>query len=77
MTGQVDLLRCMRPFVARMRPAGRADQCPQLEVERTQRGRRLWAVHEPERTPITGQGVTCSVAMTSRAEWRRRAIQNR
>jgi hypothetical protein len=28
-----------------MRPPGRADQCPQLGVERTQRGRRLWAVH--------------------------------
>src|SRR5438309_2441998 len=33
--------------VARMRPTGRADQCPQLGVERTQRGRRLWAVHDP------------------------------
>src|SRR5262249_25846692 len=30
--------------VARMRPAGRADQCPQLGVERTQRRCRLWAV---------------------------------
>jgi hypothetical protein len=30
-----------------MRPTGRADQCPQLGVERTQRGRRLWAVHDP------------------------------
>ena len=33
---------------ARMRPPGRADQCPQLGVERTQRGRRLWAVHGPQ-----------------------------
>jgi len=37
-------------LVARMRPAGRADQCPQLGVERTQRGRRLWAVHDPKRS---------------------------
>lgn len=29
---------------------GRADQCPQLGVERTQRGGRLWAVHDPERS---------------------------
>ena len=29
-----------------MRPTGRADQCPKLGVERTQRGRRLWAVHD-------------------------------
>src|SRR6266481_3646673 len=27
-------------------PMGRADQCPQLGVERTQCGRRLWAVHD-------------------------------
>src|SRR4029450_3107832 len=27
-----------------MRPAGRADQCPQLGVERTKRRCRLWAV---------------------------------
>jgi putative tryptophan/tyrosine transport system substrate-binding protein len=33
-----------------MRPAGRADQCPQLGVERTQRGPLLWAVHDPLRT---------------------------
>jgi hypothetical protein len=25
----------------------RADQCPQLGVKRTQRGRRLWTVHGP------------------------------
>ena len=31
----------------------------------------------PKRIQITGQGETCSVAMTNRAEWRRRAIQNR
>src|SRR6266508_5465332 len=30
-----------------MRPTGRADQCPQLGGNRTQRGRRLWAVHDP------------------------------
>jgi hypothetical protein len=36
--------------LARMRPAGRADQCPQLGVERTQRGPLLWAVHDPLRT---------------------------
>jgi hypothetical protein len=33
-----------------MRPTGCADQCPQLGVERTQRGRRLWAVHDPKPT---------------------------
>ena len=38
-----------RQLLARMRPTGRADQCPELEVEPTQRGRRLWAVHDPER----------------------------
>jgi hypothetical protein len=42
--------RRMSPLLARMRPAGRADQCPQLGVERTQRGRRLWAVHDPDRS---------------------------
>jgi hypothetical protein len=31
------LLRCICRFLARMRPTGRADQCPQLGVERTQR----------------------------------------
>jgi hypothetical protein len=32
---------------------------------------------DAKRTQITVQRVTCSVAMTSRAESRRRAIQNR
>jgi hypothetical protein len=31
-----------------MRPRSCADQCPELGVERTQRGRRFWAVHDPE-----------------------------
>src|SRR5260221_14499252 len=35
---------CSGPFVARMRPTGRADQCPELGVKRTQRRRRRWAV---------------------------------
>src|SRR5262245_344475 len=34
--------------MARMRPTTRADQCPQLGVERTQRTRRLSAVHDPK-----------------------------
>jgi hypothetical protein len=35
---ECNLLRCICRFLARMRPAGRADQRPQLGVERTQRG---------------------------------------
>jgi len=44
------------PLLARMRPTGRANQCPQLGVERTQCGRHLWAVHDPNRSsaPLTG-----------------------
>ena len=34
------------PIMARIRPTGYADQCPQLGVERTKRGHRLWAVHD-------------------------------
>jgi hypothetical protein len=34
-------------------PVIRADQCPQLGVEGTQRGRRLWAVHDPRRILVT------------------------
>jgi hypothetical protein len=45
------------PFAARAQqpamPVIRADQCPQLGVERTQRGRRLWAVHDPRRILVT------------------------
>ncbi len=37
--------------MARERPTGPTDQCPQLGVERTQRGLRPWAVFDPERTP--------------------------
>jgi hypothetical protein len=51
----VVLLRCMSQKLARMRPTGRADQCPQLGVERTQRGRRFWAVHDPN--PDIGQNL--------------------
>ena len=36
--------------MARMRHPGRADQCPQLGVDRTQRTRRLSAAHDPHRT---------------------------
>jgi hypothetical protein len=35
--------------LAQMRPGGRADQCPQFGVERTQRGGLLWAVHDSKR----------------------------
>ena len=38
-TGQV-LDDILPSVVSRMRPTGRADQCPELGVERTQRGRR-------------------------------------
>jgi hypothetical protein len=46
------------------------------DIRRSLAARRSDA-NDPERTQITGRGVTCSVAMTNRAEWRRRAIQNR
>jgi hypothetical protein len=42
-----------RSLLARMRPTVRANRCPQLEVERTQRGRHPWAVHDPDRTFAT------------------------
>jgi hypothetical protein len=44
------------PLAARAQqamPVIRADQCPQLGVEGTQRGRRLWAVHDPRRILVT------------------------
>jgi hypothetical protein len=34
-------------------PVIRADQCLQLGVEGTQRGRCLWAVHDPRRILVT------------------------
>jgi hypothetical protein len=52
-----------------MRPMGRGDQCPQLGVERTQRGRRLWAVHDPQTTgrveiPRSSSRARCVVTGT-------------
>jgi hypothetical protein len=43
-------------LLARSCRAGGADQCPKLGVERTQRGRRLWAVHDPSRTSAASSG---------------------
>src|SRR6266436_2031662 len=44
-------------------PTGRADQCPQLGVERTQRGRRLWAVHDPN--PTCEAQKSCAALVSS------------
>jgi hypothetical protein len=52
-------------LMARMRPTGRADQCPQLGVERTQRGRRLWAVHDPK--PSSAGPKSRSAAVSCRS----------
>src|SRR5258708_30223250 len=47
--------------MARMRPTGRADQCRQLGVKLTQRGRRLWAVHDP----MYGPAARCKNTLSS------------
>jgi len=48
--------------MARMRATGRADQCPQLGVERTQRGRRRRRGGPPSRArPPTPKKSVCDV----------------
>jgi hypothetical protein len=42
------LLRCMSPLLVLNRPTGRADQCPQFGVVRTQHEHRVWTVFDPK-----------------------------
>jgi hypothetical protein len=64
----------MSQVLARMRPTGRADQCPQLGVERTQRGRRGRAVHGPTAVISRVEIPQCSRSPTRPASAQERAL---
>jgi hypothetical protein len=56
-------------LLARMRRTGCADQCPELGAERTQRGHRSWAVHDPGcvKTHTSAKCEKCNSPMLRRA----------
>ena len=64
--GLANCCRCL--LLARMRPTGRADRCPQLGVERTQRRRRLWAVHG--RVGMWRGGCRPNISVSAPFVWR-------
>jgi hypothetical protein len=70
---RMSLLRCMSLDLALFCRANRAERCPQLGVERSQRGGRHWAVDDPNRT--SGRRAGRMVLEYSR-EFRTTRIQN-